>query len=180
MRAKQLVTGGLALVLAATGTFAARAEQIDQENLPGATTNASSCGTSGGSIAQSFTPTLGALVALEIYALGTTGNTGVVRIHDGTVAGPVIGEATATTHDGWIRFDFASPIAVVPGQLYVVEWSNPHYWVINTTDTYPGGNAYGCTNNLIPTADAAFRTYGTTPLPVERTTWGAVKGLYRS
>jgi hypothetical protein len=173
--------GCVAMVLAP----AARAQEaVDQENLPDATIQYVNCGTGAGSISQGFTPVLPTLTAVEIL-MTTSAPAGsrTVRIRVGAVDGTIIGETTAPTQAGWTRYDFTGGVALIPGQLYVIELTHvasPDYIAWNVGDTYPGGNAYGCTNNVNLTRDVVFRTYASaTPLPTRQATWGKVKTLYR-
>ncbi len=104
-----------------------------------------------------------------------------LRIREGGVDGPVVGEASAENQSGWTRYEFAGGVVLIPGELYVIEvvdLFSPALIAMNTTDTYAGGIAYGCTNNAILTRDLVFRTYAMTRLPTREATWGRVKSLY--
>jgi hypothetical protein len=174
---RAIVAAGAVLFLAAA---TAEAQGIvDQENLAAGLGASVSCGVGPGSISQGFTPALSPLIAVELFSY-LAGISGTVRIRAGAADGPVLGETTAPVANGWTRFDFpGSGIATVPGQLYVIEWVLPIAWGMNLTDTYAGGNAFGCTNNPILDRDMVFRTYVQVPTPVGRATWGKVKTIYR-
>lgn len=130
------------------------------------------------SLYQSFTPKASPLAAVELMFwqgqyFPAEGYSTTVRIRSGTVYGPVLGEATAFIPEGTgglIHFDFPSPIPVVPGSTYVIEWMTPSpdqhiiYWAGNG-DTYAGGEAYGCLETPIPDEDFIFITYSIVNTP---------------
>ncbi len=75
----------------------------------------------------------------------------------------------------WVRFEFAAPIAVIPGDLYVIEWNTPDVAILSwmtiyatdagESDPYKDGSAYGCTDDyfytgtISPNDDYVFITY---------------------
>jgi hypothetical protein len=177
------VTAAWVIAAVSTAFHAHATEVVDQENLPGATLVYSNCGTGPGSISQGFTPTMSPLIAVEIMMPPSPpAGTLTVRIRQGGVDGPIVGETTAPNEAGWNRYDFAGGVVVVPEQLYVIEvvdLFHPAAIVLNNADTYAGGNAYGCTDNPVLIRDVVFRTYAATTLPTREATWGKVKALYR-
>lgn len=180
---RRIVTAACVVAAVSTAFDAHATEVVDQENLPVGTVVAASCGTGPGSISQGFTPSLAPLIAVEIMlpSFAPTG-TLTIRIRQGGVDGPIVGETTAANQAGWTRYDFATEVVLVPEALYVIEvvdLFSPAAIVWNTSDTYAGGSAYGCTDNLVLVRDVVFRTYAGVPLPARATTWGKVKSLYR-
>lgn len=182
-------SAALTIVVAITALVAVPAGAqgvIDQENDVAQGHQSASCGTAMASLYQSFTPVQTPLIAVELRTSSTTGvggNAGnsTVRIRLGAPDGAILAETTTALAPDWFRVEFGGPggVAVTPGQLYLIEWVEPPSWFITVSDTYPGGTSYGCTANLIPSRDFCFRTYTMLPLPVEDTTWGAVKALFK-
>ncbi len=182
LRNRIVAAGWVALTLS-TAVCAHAQEVVDQENLPNGTLQYVSCGVGPGSISQGFTPALSPLTAVEImlYLAPPQVGSRTVRIRSGAVDGPIVGETSAENQAGWTRYDFAGGVVVVPGQLYVIEAvyaGTGVYTAWNSAGTYPGGHAYGCTNNSNLNGDVVFRTYANTTLPTREVTWGTVKTLY--
>ena len=182
----RIVAAGWVAVAVSSAVCAHAQETVDQENLPSGTVQYVSCGVGPGSISQGFTPALSPLTAVEImlYLLAPPppASWRTVRIRSGAVNGPIVGETSAENQMGWTRYDFPGGVVVVPGQLYVIEVTystTGEYVAQNNADTYPGGHAYGCTNNSNLNLDLVFRTYANTTLPTQEITWGRVKTLYR-
>lgn len=179
---RRILAAACVAAVVSTAFHAHATEVVDQENLPGTVLYAN-CGNGPGSLSQGFTPSLAQLIAVEIM-LPPSPPAGslTVRIRQGGVDGPIIGETTAANQAGWTRYDFAAEVVLIPEQLYVIEIVDvfsPASIVWNNSDTYAGGSAYGCTDNLVVVRDVVFRTYAATPLPTRATTWGKVKSLYR-
>ncbi len=178
----RIVAAAWAALALSIAVGAPAAETVDQENLPGVSVVYSNCGVGPGSISQGFRPAMTPLTAVEIM-MPPSAPAGVrtVRIREGAVDGPVVGEASAENQPGWTRYDFAGGVVLVPGELYVIEavdLFSPASIVMNTSDTYAAGNMYGCTNNPVLIRDVVFRTYAMTTLPTRDVTWGRVKSLY--
>jgi hypothetical protein len=181
---ERIVAAGWVSLTLSMAVSAHAQEVVDQENLANGTVQYVSCGVGPGSISQGFTPALSPLTAVEVmsYVLAPPAGSRTVRIRSGAVDGPIVGETNAISQTGWTRYDFAGGIVVVPGQLYVIEVAystSGEYVAQNAANTYPGGHAYGCTNNSNPNHDVVFRTYANATLPTQETTWGRVKTLYR-
>ena len=99
--------------------------------------------------------------------------------------------ASVPTYLTWIAFDLtASALNVTAGEVLALVLrseelpTNQGPWYLweseyNTNATYPGGQMFtrldGGAWNPFPLHDGGFRTYVTAPVPVEITTWGAVK-----
>lgn len=135
----------------------------------------------GFSLYQSFTPTAAKLDAVELLMRVGFGSLpdGVgeglstsVKIRAGTPAGPELGEAIrpiplANFTTGSFRFDFPEPVALTPGETYVIEWltgsaGNGDYlsWQGNRSPDYPGGKAFDCSGGPLSfDFDLDFMTY---------------------
>ena len=144
-----------------------------------------------GPLGQEFTPATTRLNVVEAWIshgfVGTEPPTDiVVRVRAGTITGPVLGQSAAATvtdgHFAPVRFDFASPVELTPGLVYVLEAAvvggggNP---LIGGMDgsSYAGGRAVAAGAPF--DADLWFRTGATEDVPVTATSWGAVKALFR-
>ena len=176
-----MVAAAWVAVALSTAVGAQAQETIDQENLPSGTVSYVSCGVGPGSLSQGFTPSLSPLSAVELMMYSPPAGTRIVRIRSGAVDGPVVAEASAENQAGWTRYQLPIAVAVVPGQLYVIEYvyATPvAYIAMNNADTYAGGHGYGCTNNSNPGLDIVFRTYAGASLPTRPVTWGSLKSLY--
>lgn len=104
-------------------------------------------------IGQSFTPTLSGLDAVELMMIDSEGPPGnvFVRIRTDTINGSIIGTSfTNSLPDGSagiLHFDFASTVALTPGNVYVIEAvlesgsSNVH-WIGSDSNPYSGGTAF--------------------------------------
>jgi hypothetical protein len=99
-------------------------------------------------IGQEFVPSLSPLVGVEVYL--NTMNTGygdatiTVNIREGTIDGVLVGTASQPVSDpwdGWLYFEFASPVPVTTGATYVLEVAstNPTHGAYATPDEYPSG-----------------------------------------
>lgn len=110
----------------------------------------------------------------------------VVRIRAGVVSGAVLGESAAVTvqdgHFAPVRFDFATPVVLTPGLVYVLEAAvtggggNPMICGLDGSP-YAGGRAI--LGGAPIDSDLWFRTGATEDVPVSSTSWGAVKALFR-
>jgi hypothetical protein len=135
---------GLAPLTAAANDLAV----IDQENVP---TNQSGLLFPYFSIGQEFTPELGGLDAVVLWAQsGPEVDTTVqVVIRRGTITGPVVGASQETPVAagtiGEIEFAFPSLVPLMPGKVYVLELlsvDNVSWYVQYDNDgSYPGGRA---------------------------------------
>jgi hypothetical protein len=158
---------GLAvLLLAATVAPAWGHGQADQSYPPTADTFGASCGEVGASLFQSFTPTASTLVAVGVYLNQPANVPTTLRIRGGGPAGVVLATVTASFPAGApqpLHFDLPSPLAVIPGAIYVIEVVFPHLfssWLITSPGgSYPGGQSFGCEANPNPTSDFHFVTY---------------------
>jgi len=119
---------------------------------------------------QSFTPTVGQLVAVDLRI----DNTGL-DILDATVRiispeGFILGEASASVPPSpWpgelIQFDFDPPIDITPGDTYVIAATSsipeaPLGWVGRDDNPYPGGMLVSWALRSFPNVDLNFITYG--------------------
>ena len=147
-------------------------DPLDQRNDPAASTSYST-GVSGNSMFQSFTPTVSQLVAVELRLKSGGGfpaegvNTNV-NIRSGSPAGPVLGSSTtfvpSATGMDLVHFAFDTPIAMVQGETYVIEWfpaeSSIYTWLGRDDDPYPGGMAFNRNGIAISGVDLNFLTFG--------------------
>lgn len=141
-------------------------------------------------IGQEFVPALSVLDVVEFWISSLSSPDGpadaVVRVRRGS-GGEILGESMVTTvpadHDAPVRFDFTTPVALVPGEthfLEVVHAGGPGNILLSAGDgdPYPPGHLYlhGVAN---PSGDYWFRTGAQVSTPVHKTTWGELKGRYR-
>lgn len=165
--------------LAALPAVPAAGQVVDQE-CAAATSVWRRCGGTGRSLFQGFMPRFTPLagVALDIRQVPASGETIHVRVRAGWTQGPVVAEAVAlVTADGWMRFDFAEPVAVNPGRDYVLEWVEPQaWWAVAEGNRYARGEAYNCGETILPLDDYNFRTFAP-EAHVEFRTWAEVKAI---
>jgi hypothetical protein len=149
----------------------AGAIQLDQSNAPRWEGGWSIIGRGSPAVrfAQTFTPLLSTLAAVEIDIMtgneGRGGDTITVRIVDGDRALATVSKAVAEGFDGVLRFDFGAPgIRVTPGatlQMQVEDTNRDVFGWRYGRNTYAGGVAYF---NAAPWNDGAFdfrfSTYG--------------------
>lgn len=150
-------------LFALSGSVAGAVEVLDQVNEPawsGAWTNMFP-----GNSGQSFTPTLAQLTAIEISIL--TGNAGrggdqiTLSLWDGSL---MLSEETVDVQegfDGWLRFEFPTPVEVQPGTQYVFRVEDTGQVVFGWRYA---GNTYAQGDRLFlsdpdPSSDFFFRTY---------------------
>lgn len=146
--------------------------QVDQSYLTGGN-SVFNCGIAGGSLYQSFTPTVSPLVAVDIHTLEPASTPITLRIRAGSPTGPVLATATASSPSGNppLHFDLPTLLVVTPGVTLVLELAYPaiptfHGWSIkNPGGAYPGGQAFGCVGSPVSSGDFLFATYtaGCTP-----------------
>jgi hypothetical protein len=135
---------------------------------------------------QSFTPTAETLAAVDLRlrlfgTLPAEGVTTSIRIRDGSPTGPILGASTAFVPGStasitpfMAHFDFDPALPTTPGNLYVIEWfalvTDPDNWqfgwMFSETDTYPGGNEWGCTLIDVTWQEFNFITYKEASPPV--------------
>ena len=138
-------------------------------------------------LGQEFTPSADTVAAADVLlgALNQAGDATItLRIREATIAGTILGSTSQTVSESFsddagcgvavpckfFHFDLASPIAVVPGQTYVIELvsSNAsHSWEYDPlVGGYLGGQQIisGSVNTDI--GDFFFRTYSDVPAPV--------------
>ena len=123
-----------------------------------------------------FTPLAG--VALDIREVPAGGDAVHVRVRAGWTRGPVVAEAVAAvTAEGWLQIVFAEPVAVNPGNDYVLEWVEPQaWWAVAVGNPYRRGDAYNCGETILPLDDYNFRTFAPA-IRVEFRTWAEVKAI---
>ena len=140
-------------------------------------------------VGQEFVPQMSSLDVVELVVGNTGGVTATVaiRIRFHTIFGPVVATSNPLilphpTTRSWQHLDFASPVALVPGELYVIEFvdltglGNAVAW--GAYNSYaPGRAVFG--DLFDDMSDFSFREGPMSPVPVEPTTWGSVKALYR-
>lgn len=140
-------------------------------------------------IGQSFVPTLNSLdvVELEVYPLDSSGtNSAYVRIRSGTVDGAIIGTSQVTTLLSTVEriahFDFNEALELVPGNVYVIDAVTQQgevaFFLTDGTGPYGAGTAF-LDGVALQDKDLWFREGTSTVTPVQPSTWGRVKALYR-
>jgi hypothetical protein len=130
---------GAAVVLLGIATGSAPADVIDQSYVPvtGQDFNTSDSGNL--PLGQSFTPTLGSVDFVKLYIQDAGSDIGPgtsfeVMIRAGTIGGAILGTSNVVSVPDNLnlgiglfanftttRFDFAAPIALTPGQVYVID-----------------------------------------------------------
>ncbi|MEX2226291.1 MAG: hypothetical protein WEB52_07580 [Dehalococcoidia bacterium] len=126
--------------------------------------------TQGGGQRQEFVPSQPGLVAVDVCVLAEAGPTAVdVLVRTGTADAPggVIGGGSIVAGmSSYEHADFAVPIPVTPGQLYVIELATGNGLEITWLGTPHDIDLYaaGASNASALVSDFAFRTYaGTLP-----------------
>ncbi len=120
-------------------------------------------------VGQEFTPhfyTLGGVAVWLSRASTQLGprSTLTVKIHKGTISAPTLlsqARIVPTFLEGLYSFQFAPGIAVVPGEVYVLEVDSDlpiKAWRAYGTNSYPGGDAITQGTNA-PGIDFQFATY---------------------
>ena len=130
-------------------------------------------------VGQEFTPVAPILAAVDVRVeAGNPGDILTVNIRKGTITSPILASTSrpisspfptfqsSDSSAGWLHVDFPAPLAITPGDKYVLELlvDLPGSLGVNfSNDLYPGGCLIGV---LSCTQDLAFRTYGPEgPLP---------------
>jgi uncharacterized repeat protein (TIGR01451 family) len=96
---------------------------------------------------QEFTPSAPALVGVDVELVATNASgddTITVNIRKGNIGNPVLATASQIVPEsidaGLMHFDFPSPLAVTPGETYVLEvqaTKSTHAWSGSKQDLYP-------------------------------------------
>jgi hypothetical protein len=96
---------------------------------------------------QEFTPSAPVLVGVDVELVATNASgddTITVNIRKGNIGNPVLATASQivpeSIHAGLMHFDFPSPLAVTPGETYVLEvqaTKSTHAWSGSKQDLYP-------------------------------------------
>jgi hypothetical protein len=168
---------GLILLACAATRSAAHPFQIDQGSDGSPFGGFGIDATTGNTIGQEFTPTFNALDVVEI-GLGPRDPNSFglkVNIRAGSLAGPIVGTSLQAVVQGAppappvFHFDFASPVPLVPGNLYViqpilVQPTAPVGFSFLDPPPYAGGRAiiHGVIRDDV---DMIFRTGLTVPEP---------------
>jgi len=135
-------------------------------------------------IGQEFTPSLDHVDVVDLYVSAQVQTLIQLLIHEGTIYGDVIGGAT--TEVVWpaappARFEFASSVELVPGELYVMEVQAASQCFLGVapgpTDPYPGGDLI-IVGHVYSGFDAWFREGVWDVSAAQTSTWGAIKALY--
>jgi len=160
-------TGGTCFSGAQSNFVTANVCNIDQSNDPAPTGGSSVPALA--PLGQSFTPSTSSFNAVDLYlnlpSVVPMGNGDVeVRIHSGSITDPLIATSSniVTVTNAGIpveryRFKFASPVAVTPGNLYVIEvvhTAGATVGVWGAGATYPGGTRI--TNGAATSGDISF------------------------
>jgi hypothetical protein len=97
-------------------------------------------------VGQSFVPSAPQLLTVKIGLFDSGGGDLTVKIRQGSMIGAVLGEISGPTPTGnnvVAHFDFPAPVAVTPGQVYVIELlTSAIMHVFNGATSYPAGNAF--------------------------------------
>lgn len=136
--------------------------------------------------AQSFVPTLSSLSVVELQINDQSPGNGqsvdlVVNIRDGGLGGAILGTSNVVTRaDGGpnasislLHFDFGAPVALTPGQTYVMEVitvsgfedSGVFFAGTGIPDSYPQGTAFIFGLPFTNSRDLWFREGPTLSLP---------------
>jgi hypothetical protein len=133
------------------------------------------CGVGGGYLYQSFLASSPQIESIELLlrmggSFPSTGYTTRLTLRDCRVDGSVLAEASATVTDPattggrlYVLFEFPEPISVPIGRRCIIQWESPSEggsvftWMGSSGNTYPDGNAFGCTGNPIYDEDRVFR-----------------------
>jgi len=170
----------LVVVLGVPGIARADTFIVDQRNEPDLWTQYSI--SSFTPIGQEFTPQLSKLTAVELWIAGQsgTGSAGVtVRIWRGSVAGMLLGTSEPSTvadgHDAPVRFTFAAPVDLTPGEVHVLEvvrTQGPGNVLLSgdKDDSYGGGRPL--LHGNFTNGDFWFRTGADSSVQVRASTWG--------
>ena len=143
-------------------------------------------------VSQEFIPELRAVEIVELYTMDydwgdDTGGTLIVNIRESTPDGAIVGTSLVTelphNFEGVTRFEFDAPVPLTPGEVYLIHlvyvagsnWAFGRYGHIE--DICPEVQRFCGDSTVID--DLWFREGVTGPSPVEATTWGVVKTLYR-
>jgi hypothetical protein len=134
---------------------------VDQSYLPGSADTASWVMRYFQPIGQEFTPSASVLAGVDVDLRTINARDGdatiTVNIRKGTISNPVLATASqivpaytpGAPREGLTHFDFPSPLAVTPGQKYVLEvqaTTPTHMWrgyneAASSHPVYPGGQA---------------------------------------
>ncbi|MHC4521451.1 MAG: hypothetical protein ACYTAS_22900, partial [Planctomycetota bacterium] len=173
----------LTFVFLSINTSASADLLVDQEHdVP--TVVAAGCGGGvGGSLFQSFTPTASTLDAVRLNLRAASNSPGgdlttTITIRSGAFDGTELGTATAlvavTNTAEQVDFDISPPLALTPGDTYVIELSLPVgldpslSWMVDLSAGYPGGISASDCGFIAsdPTRDFIFATYTDATLAV--------------
>jgi len=130
---------------------------------------------------QTFTPSVSSLAAVDLLLredidFPNDGYTTTINIRElspsGSLLGPILGIATAfipgpkvLALQVTVRFLFSTPINLIPGQMYVIEWITPPQqfslsWMAGYHNPYIYGSGYAPFQEPLPLdADLVFTTY---------------------
>ncbi len=133
---------------------------------------------------QEFTPSLDHVDVVEFHTGSSVGTRLQLLIHNDTIDGEVLGSAMKTVEDtssGVVRFELDESVSLVPLGRYVIEvrtLDEIGTIAISGEDPYPNGRLI-VTGEIWDSWDAWFREGVWAPTPIEATSWGAIKLLYR-
>ena len=184
-----VVVGCVVVVVTAFASPSAAHDFVVDQEAAGTITSAYSVGGLG-PVGQEFVPQMSSLDAVELMFSNNDFNQAdaivVVRIRAQTIAGPILG-----TSDPYVlpyptalsrhHLDFASPVALVPGQLYVMEVARivgiGNVLIHGCANTYASGRIIlvGLPEGG---TDLVFSEGPVPVVPTRPSTWGSVKALY--
>jgi hypothetical protein len=144
----------------------------DQVNDPDTGTSFS-CGVSGGTLSQGFSPSRRLLAAVDITmrkggSFPWSGVTLTGRVRSGNATGGVLGTTSAfvglaAPDVSRVHFDLTPPLTLEPRGVFVfqIDAVSPTIisWMGRDDNPYSGGTGYGCGGGEIPPVDLNFVSY---------------------
>jgi len=171
---KRFGTCGLILLLAilpsagsGSGAAATLAENLDQSNLPLASSNAFG----GGTFFQSFTPRYRRLAAVDIflsptvsYPSGLSAPVTIRTLASGAPSDVIVGRAALPLISGSpvAHVVFSPPLVLEPEGQFAIEGPSTVqvvFWVGNRVDTYSGGSMFTPDRKAVSNWDLSFQTW---------------------
>ena len=170
-------------VLSSTGLVSAQDYVVDQESSD--FTHVLDYGIfSHDPIGQEFVPTLDHVDIVEVVTSSSGGTQLQVLIRDDTIDGEILGSSSKLVEPGYNnveRFEFDESVPLVPFGRYVIEvrqLSGTGGLSVRGEDNYPNGRLI-VSGEAWDAWDTWFREGVRTPVPVESTSWGAIKALFK-
>lgn len=131
---------------------------------------------------QEFIASHANLAAVELLMQNLNGvpATILINIRAGNLAGPILGSATYVSDPtssaqnwlGWAHFEFAAPVSLIPGDVYVIELlhdtttATAWYWLENA-NCDPAVSGFIICNRLRATESFYYRTFATVTIDAD-------------